>query len=346
MARQKKRADGRYQKRVRLEDGTYKMVYGRTLAQLQEAVDRVREEDRAGVKVGDYTLVGEWAAQWLATYKTGLRAKTLEMYRTTYNCHIMEPLGGMALKDVRPVHVQQVMLSVADKSASLQNKVKLTLEQIFSSAQANGLILRNPTEGIKTAPSSAQEKVKHLTKAQAETLMAALQDTRAKAFCGLCLYCGLRREEALGLQWRDIKDGALTVNRAISFVNGRPDPCMDLKTKAAHRTIPVPEVLQEILGPGPHDSIWVVPAARGTMTLSAYRKLWDKVEAAVPFKVTAHMLRHTYATSLFKAGVDVQTAQRLLGHSSIAVTANIYTHLEHEDSLAAAGKINAYYAGA
>lgn len=54
------------------------------------------------------------------------------------------------------------------------------------------------------------------------------------------------------------------------------------------------------------------------------------------------MLRHTYATTLYHAGIDLRTAQRLLGHSSIQMTANIYTHLEAQDSLAAALKLNNY----
>ena len=54
------------------------------------------------------------------------------------------------------------------------------------------------------------------------------------------------------------------------------------------------------------------------------------------------MLRHTYATTLYRAGVDLRTAQKLMGHSSIQVTADIYTHLEQEDSLHVADKLNEY----
>ena len=63
------------------------------------------------------------------------------------------------------------------------------------------------------------------------------------------------------------------------------------------------------------------------------------------FHITPHMLRHTYATTLYHAGVDLRTAQRLLGHSSIQMTADIYTHLEAEDGLKVAGRLNDYLAG-
>lgn len=54
------------------------------------------------------------------------------------------------------------------------------------------------------------------------------------------------------------------------------------------------------------------------------------------------MLRHTYATTLYRAGVDLRTAQKLMGHSSIQMTADIYTHLEAEDSMAVSDQLNAY----
>lgn len=75
-----------------------------------------------------------------------------------------------------------------------------------------------------------------------------------------------------------------------------------------------------------------------------FKRLWDthvRKAAAIP-DVHSHMLRHTYATTLYHAGIDLRTAQRLLGHSSIQMTANIYTHLEAQDSLAAALKLNNY----
>lgn len=77
-----------------------------------------------------------------------------------------------------------------------------------------------------------------------------------------------------------------------------------------------------------------------------FTRLWNShVAALVPFSLHPHMLRHTYATTLYRAGVDLRTAQKLMGHSSIQVTADIYTHLEQEDSLHVADKLNEYLSG-
>ena len=131
---------------------------------------------------------------------------------------------------------------------------------------------------------------------------------------------------------------------AMTFLNNQQDPVDDLKTKTAPRVVPIPDNLRSVLLETPHLSRYIVPAADGgDMTRSAFTRLWNShVAALVPFSLYPHMLRHTYATTLYRAGVDLRTAQKLMGHSSIQVTADIYTHLEQEDSLHVADKLNEY----
>lgn len=341
----KKRKDGRYQRKITLPDGRQKIVYGRTLAELAAAADAVRCEANQGIVVGDNTTVGEWTKLWMEKYKADLRPNTLRMYRDACNVHILPSLGGLSLRSVRPVHVREVMSKVADMSESLQHKVLITMRQIFQTARQNGLIISDPTDGVKTTKHATPEKVKHLTAEQVKSLLAAVTDEKARVFVGLCLYCGLRKEEALGLQWGDIQGDSLTVNRALAFVKNQPDPSQELKTKAAHRTIPIPEPLMNILRDTPKAGLYIITKGDGgPMTQMAFRRMWEKVVRAIDFPLHPHMLRHTYATNLYYAGIDLRTAQYLLGHGSIQMTAQIYTHLERKDGLAAADKINAQFA--
>lgn len=341
----KKRKDGRYQRKITLSDGRQKIVYGKTLAELNAAADALRDEDRQGIRVGDNTTVGEWAKIWLEKYKADLRPNTLRMYKDAYNVHILPVIGALPLRSVRPVHIRDVMAKVADKSESLQHKVLITMRQICQTAKQNGLLLNDPTDGIKITPHAVPEKVKHLSPEQVKALLDAVTDERTKAFIGLCLYCGLRREEALGLQWGDIQGDTLTVNRALSFAGNQPDDSQELKTKAAHRTIPIPKQLADILQNTPKTGVYIITKNDGApMTKVAVRRMWEKVAESVDFPVHPHMLRHTYATTLYYAGVDLRTAQYLMGHSSIQMTAQVYTHLAHRDGIAAADKISAQFA--
>lgn len=224
---------------------------------------------------------------------------------------------------------------------------KIGMRQLFEEARLNHLIIDNPTEGIKITPHAKAEKKKALLPDEVDILMSVVVEPRARVFCALCLYCGLRKEEALGLQWSDIQSNSLTVRRAMTFLNNQQDPVDDLKTKAAHRVIPIPDKLRAILLDTPHLSRYIVPASNGgDMTRSAFTRMWNShVVSLVPFPLHPHMLRHTYATTLYRARVDLRTAQKLMGHSSIQVTADIYTHLEQEDSLHVADKLNEYLSG-
>lgn len=237
----KRRPDGRYQKRITLSNGKTRLVYGRTEAELKAAVRSVQAQDEAGLEVGDHTLVGEWAKIWLRSYKQGLRPATTKMYRDAYNLHIMQHIGCMELQEVRPVHIRAIMAEITEQSESLQHKVLITVRQIMQTAQANHLIRDDPTDGIRITTHARPKQKKYLTQDEAEELLSSIAEPRAKVFCALCYYCGLRKEEALGLQWRDVGPAALVISRAVTFAGGnQPDPSMELKNAASHRLVPVP----------------------------------------------------------------------------------------------------------
>ena len=167
---------------------------------------------------------------------------------------------------------------------------------------------------------------------------------RAELFINLGLFCGLSREESLGLLWSgiDFKARKLTVERSTTFVVNQPDENHEVKEKARNRVIPIPDNLFNLLKikKSESKSIYVVPNAHNEeMTLSAFQRMWEPTTDTVDFAVTSHMLRHSYCTSLFRAGIDLKTAQYLMGHADIKMTADIYTHIEKEQIDKAAKKI-------
>ena len=176
----------------------------------------------------------------------------------------------------------------------------------------------------------------------------------AKKAAMIMMYSGLRRGELIPLTWNDIdlKKKTIRVNKSVELFNGKPELKSGAKSVAGARTINIPKKLVDYLKAQPRDNLLVCPSASGTMMSgAAWRALWksyikelnliygknikttkSKYAHAAPQTIppiTAHWLRHTFATLLYLSGVDVLTAKDQLGHADVKTTLNIYTHLDN-----------------
>ena len=342
-----------YRKRVKLQSGLYKDVRAKTKEELRKKLYDLETAQRMGVILDDKTIVAELLAQWYNNRKGDLSFSRQRDFVNAINNHICPVLGAMKVRDVKPEHCQRVMAQLVGKSNSLQTKVLTVMKLGFECAVDNGLLIRSPCEKLKAGGIVTKEKVP-LAPAQCNALEAATKETRAYLFILLELYAGLRREEICGLRWCDIdlasQTPSLTVNNAVRFENNQgifPSP---LKTKASHRTIPLPTKLADALREAKtkSGSVFVVPARDGgCASLQTVRNLMrlverrtirpenpagqqrgPQVEQTLTFRVTPHILRHTYATRLCAAGeLDLKKIQYLLGHNDIKVTLGIYCHV-------------------
>ena len=124
--------------------------------------------------------------------------KRREDYKNAINNHISPVIGSKLISDVKPDDIKAVMLAAAHLSHSSQQKIVTTLKRIFDAAEENDLIGRSPCRNLKAGGKPSEEKIP-LTKKQQETLLKAVEGCAVETFIYLCLYAGLRREEALGL---------------------------------------------------------------------------------------------------------------------------------------------------
>lgn len=357
---------GYYRKRLKLRDGTWKDVRARSREELRAKLYDLETAQRMGLILDDRTTVAELAAEWYNNRKEGLSTSRREDYCSAINLRICPVLGAMRVRDVKPEHCQRVMARCAQFSFSTQQKTVSTMKQIFACAVDNGLLLRSPAEKLKAGGAKPKEKTA-LTVEQCAQLEAAVKGTRAYIFVMLGLYAGLRREEICGLQWRDIDLEAdpprLTVNNAMRFSGGRAEFPAPLKSKAAHRTIPLPPnlaaALAEELAQG-GSSFVIHGADGGHISCQGMRNITGLIDRRSPmteaqrakreareqalgrpiaprktqknmvkltFRVTPHQLRHTYATRLIESGCNVKQVQMLMGHDDVRITLAIYTHL-------------------
>lgn len=348
-----------YRKRIKLQNGTLKDIRGKTKDEVRKKIQDIREAEKLGLVLDDDTTVAELAAEWYNNRKAKWSYSRQQDYVNAINVHICPVIGAMKVRDVKPENCQRILAQMAGLSNSMQSKVVATLRQIFECAEDNGLILRSPCARLKAGGERTKEKVP-LTPEQCTALEDATRGTRAYLFIMIGLYAGLRREEICGLRWNDIdlksKPPRLTVNNAVRFEGSKgifPSP---LKTPAAHRTIPLPQKLADALREAKQGSksVFVIPATTGShasiqtvknlMGLIDRRRIQEPekaptetdkqpkrrgphVEQTLNFKVTPHLLRHTYITRLCQSGMDIKKIQYLAGHSQITVTLGIYAHV-------------------
>lgn len=344
-----------YRKRVKLASGSYKDVRAKTKDELRKKLYDLETAQRMGVILDDDTTVAELLSQWYQNRAGDLSFSRRRDFVNAINNHICPIIGAMKVRNVKPEDCQRVMARLAGKSNSLQVKVLTVMKMGFECAVDNGLTLRSPCAKLKAGGAETQEKVP-LTPVQCEALEEATKGTRAYVFIMLGLYAGLRREEICGLRWSDVdlmaKTPSLTVNNAVRFENNQgifPSP---LKSKASHRTIPLPAKLAESLreAKATSNSVFVVPARDGSCASlqtvrnlmrivdrrtvqpedykkDAQRQRGPQVDQTLDFKVTPHLLRHTYITRLCASGCDIKKIQYLAGHSEISMTLGIYSHV-------------------
>ena len=361
-AKYKKRADGRYATHVTIgtkSDGRpqRKTVYAKTMRELEEKAAELRRQVGAGSIVDDGGItVGQWAYEWLKTYKTGIAPSSFEVYEVSLRAHIIPALGHMKLKNVKPFHVQGLINAMSGKGLTrATEKAAMTAKQLFNRAVENGLITKSPAVVLEM-PTKVKREKRALSEVEKNAFESAALDLTEKAFVLTMLYAGLRRGEVLALTWDDIDIDKKTISISKTWtVHGnegviKPSP----KTKAGNREIPMTGNL--------HSSIknlhasqagsrnYLFTSSGNPMTLSEFRAFWKRISEKLALSlgtdlskdVTPHIFRHTYATMLFYAGVDIKAAQYLLGHSSVAVTMEIYTHLDKSKLSTAADKLDEY----
>ena len=252
--------------------------------------------------------------------------------------------------------------------------VVILYKSIFRAAKESKIIDNNPTIYLTAKGGGVPQKDKAaLTDEQAARLLDAIQGLPPYVFVMLGLYAGLRREEILALKWDsvylDVDCPYLTVRRAWHTENNRPVILDELKTKAAHRNIPLPVCLADCLKEtkANSQSEYVVPNREGDpLSYTQFKRLWQyivtrtvkerfyyryedgkrvkhtvtpvlgekaahngKVIYSLDFEVTPHQLRHTYITNLIHSSVDPKTVQYLAGHESSKITMDIYAKVKY-----------------
>ena len=337
---------------LKLPDGSRKYFRGKTRKEAEKKRDRAKLLLAQGWDVGSKLTFKDLAEVWLNEYaaRRDIHIRTLETAKGIFERYLFPNLGGYKLIEIKPAHIDRMLCNMADLSKSTQNKALIYANAVFNKAIENDIIPKSPCRNKK--PIAKQpEKVHALTDAQCEKLLAATKGTRVYPFIVVCLFCGLRRGEALGLMWKDIDFDQKIMRVERSIVHAKEDRKgminRDMKTDAAKRKIPMPPEVVQVLRDERRksESVYVFAMKNGSyLSESSFNKMWklvsyrtiggpstgDFVKPTLDFTVHPHQLRHTCCTRWLANGMTPKEAQYLMGHATADVTMNIYAEYQEE----------------
>jgi integrase len=341
------RINGKRHRRFVTVRGSYKEAQ-KELTRLLGAADDGTLPDPTRMTVGEYLRA------WLGSTLTQ-SPKTLERYRELTEHQIIPHLGDVKLQKLRPEHIEQWHALLAEGLAPLtvrhaHNVLKLVLKR----AVDNNTLVRNVAT-MRKPPAAEAEEIEILSPEQATAILEALRGHSLHPITSLALATGMRRGELLALEWPDIDfdRATLRVERSVEETKAglRIKPP---KSRCGRRNIALPPEavttlrehrkqqleLRLALGLGGQPVLVFSTIEGKHLKPNSLSRSWRQTCAARKLpRVKFHALRHTHASTLIRAGVDVLTISRRLGHSKAAMTLDVYGHLMEGSDAAAAKAI-------
>jgi integrase len=292
--------------------------------------------------------VGEYLERWLKDSVQGtVRTSTYEVYGYMVHPHIVPGLGRLKLKDLNPAHVRAFYRDRLDAglSPATVHKMHVVLHKALDGAVSDGLIPRNASKGVKVPQAATRKEIRPLTSEQARDLFDAARGDRLEALYVLAVATGLRQGELLALKWEDVEleEAVLRVRRTLTRSGGKVEAgppktpnsrrSVGLTSRAvealrAHlaRQLAEMEEMGSLYRPG---GLVFANEVGGIINPSNLRNrhLARLLKRAGLPKIRFHDLRHTCATLLLTKNVNPKIVSEMLGHSSISVTLDTYSHV-------------------
>ena len=343
-----------------------KTLYGKTRAEVAKKLTRAMIDRNGGIiyEAGKIT-VAEYLDIWLRdTVKGRVKETTYANYSYIARVHISPALGRIKLKNLTPAHVRSFYgeKSSSSLSKATVKKMHVVLRRALSQAVSDGLIPRNVAESVRPPRTGAPgEEIRPLNPEECSAFLDAARGERLETLYLLAVHCGLREGELLVLRWDDVDleaaKPALLVRRTLTRGEEGRGYLVGASTKSGkgrrvrltrraagslrdHRKRQVEERMS--LGGLWQDQDLVFPNGIGSLLNPSnlrnrsFKRI--KARSGVRDELRFHDLRHTFATMLLSAGVHAKVVSEMLGHASITITLDTYSHVlpDMQDSAAQA----------
>lgn len=307
-------------------------------------------DEHSSITEANAMMVEAWFEYWISIKEKTVRPNTVRNYRERYHRNISKVIGKMLLIDVKPIHCQKIFSDMADEGYKTTTiyQTRIALYNMLDFAKENDVIINNPCKkSVKSDMGQPSDKKEALTIDVQRKFLEAARDQSYENQYRFVLQTGLRTGELVGLKWDDIdfKNKTLTISRTMEYRykvgEWRIGPP---KSGSGYRTVPLTDEAIRILKAQKekNSKIKVIPMewadqvflcrkgepVKNSTYDTALFKICDKVGIK---RFSMHVLRHTFATRCIEAGMMPKTLQKILGHSNIGITMNLYVHITEDE---------------
>jgi integrase len=334
-----------------------------------------RDKVRSDIARGNYVAptrqtFEEFSAEWMEARRSRLRPSTLASYADLFRDHVNPRVGHIWLPKLTAAHLDALYgellasgrrYGTGGLSPRTVRYVHTVIRAALQTAFRWGRVARNVAD-LAEPPTVAKTEARHWNAGELRRFLGAAETDRLGALLHLAAMTGLRRGEVCGLRWQDVDfdRGTITVVQSRILVDGKVLTSTP-KTDAGRRTVALDPRSVEVLrshkatqgrerlkaGPAWQDSGLVFTREDGRPLPPdwVYRRFTALVRDAGLPVISFHGLRHSHATALLGAGVDLKLASSRLGHSSVRITADTYQHVERAMDKDAAARAAALVLG-
>lgn len=344
----RKRADGTLEKRFTVNGKRYS-VYGKTTKEVTAKEQDIRKLIEAGLYTNNrnITLDG-YFEEWIKDKRNVIKGNTLKTYTCIYKKHISPTLGNKKIQQIERREIISLQRALSERiSATSINAVIRVLVIILNDAIKDEVISKNPAKGIsilKEQIKASETYHRALTEEEQSAFMQEISSDYYYELIALLICSGMRIGEAAALFWNDIdyKNNVIHINKTLTMsedggliIGNSP------KSNAGKRDIPLTDTMKTILSKQ-RSKFGVIPMGTNNVFISVYGGLIQNkvVNRAISDALnrldakgihiehfTAHALRDTFATRFIEQGGQPQTLKTILGHSSLAMTMDLYSHV-------------------
>lgn len=357
------RKNGTYQGRFKDRFGNTKTVYNRKLSDLRKELAVAIAENENLFSVRNEITLDKWFEKWVELYKKkSVRPNTLREYTHVYNKNISPFLGNSKINSLVKSDIQQLIDTANDSGYKYerQNKIKVILSDMFERAMEDELMTKNPAKGVKLRLEK-EFNAKTLTLEQQDIFFEVCSGTFYDNMYNVAVNTGLRPGELFALTKEDVdlENGYISVNKTLVYQKYLDDECKTFhieppKTKQSYRKVPINRkcrkylekqfVLKDVISkkrPKQQNDFLFVTKFNTPINSQIYsdsiKRIVEQInltrEFADEFPVfSGHTFRHTFATRCFEVGIQPKVVQSYLGHATLKMTMDLYTHVTEEKS--------------